>query len=336
MNKKIVLAVFLLLVFFQYVAGETRTNGYLSFEYARNLKNTEIKTDSFQNIQVGIIFSGNLSPGIGYLAELRLAAGNIEAEQAWIRFFSTESFRVKLGLYLVPFGKYNVSGRPFETFLIHTPLNVAHAFPTNWRDIGILIEGRIGSFKYEAFAGNGLSEGMNLNSGQQFVDNNKNKGIGGRLSWFPSQNFEVAYSYYRGKADSENQRNIVLKCFDLTWTTQGFKLIGEYTQGDLENPGGFANGNTDGYFVQASLPLQKIQPVISYQKVNYSDPFHGPGFVNPNVMGAGLHFNQSRWTFGFVFVPYPNVLIKLEYDLNKDESIEQKKSAITLQAALSF
>ncbi|MCJ7580008.1 MAG: porin [Candidatus Aminicenantes bacterium] len=334
MNKKVLLVVFLQLVFFQLANGET--NGYLSFEYSRDLGDSEKKSDSFQNIQLGLIFSGSPSLGIGYLAELRLSEGKIEAEQAWIRFFSSESFRLKLGLYLVPFGKYNLYGRPHETFLIHAPLNVAHSYPSSWRDIGILIEGRMGSIMYAVFAGNGLSEGMNLNLGQQFIDNNKNKGIGGRLSWFLSQSLEVAYSYYRGKADSENQRNIVLKCIDVTWSTQGFKLMGEYTRGDLENPGGFSKGNTDGYFVQASLPLQKIHPVVSYQKFNYSDTFHGQGFVSPLVPGIGIHLNQSRWAFGVVFVPSPNVLLKLEYDLDKDESIDQKKAAITLQAALSF
>jgi len=334
MNKRIIVAVFLLFVFSQVVEGET--NGYLSFDYSRDLKTAEKKPDTFQNIQLGLIFSGGLSPGIGYLAELRLSDGKIEAEQAWLRFFSSESFRLKVGLYLVPFGKYNSFGRPHETLLIHAPLNVAHSFPSSWRDIGILIEGRIGSWMYTVFAGNGLSEGMNLNEGQQLIDNNVNKGIGGRLSWFLSQSFEVGYSYYRGKVDSENQRNTVLQGIDLTWSTEGFRVLGEYTRGDIENPSGFSNGNTDGYFIQASLPLQKFYPVVSYQKLNYSDIFHGQGFVSPLAPGVGIHLNQSRWAFGVVFMPYPNVLIKLEYDLNKNESIDQKETKITLQAALSF
>ena len=334
MNKRIVVAVFFLFVFFQVVEGET--NGYLSFNYSRDLKNAEKKTDTFQDIQLGLIFSGGLSPGIGYLTELRLSDGEIKAEQAWLRFFSAESFRLKLGLYLVPFGKYNSSGRPHETFLIHTPLNVARSFPSSWRDIGILIEGRIGSWMYAFFAGNGLSEGMNLNEGQQLIDNNVNKGIGGRVSWFLSQSFEAAYSYYRGKVDTENQRNTVLQCIDITWSTEGLRVLGEYTRGHIENPIGFSKGNTEGYFIQASLPLQKIHPVVSFQKLNYSDTFHGQGFVSPLAPGAGIHLDQSRWAFGLVFMPYPNVLIKLEYDLNKDELIDQKKTALTLQAALSF
>lgn len=334
MKKRVFAVVFVLFVSFQSVEGET--NGYLSFEYSRKYRNAEIKTGTFQNIQIGLIFSGALSPDIGYLTELRLRDGKIEAEQALLRFFSSESFRLKLGLYLVPFGKYNQYGRPHETLLIHTPLNIAHSFPSSWRDIGLVIEGRTGSFEYVLFAGNGLSEGMNLNEEQQFIDNNANKGIGGRISWFLGQSFEVAYSYYKGKFDSANERKTVLQCIDMTWSTEDLKVQGEYTRGGVENPSGFSKGKTDGYFIQASFPLQKIHPVVSYQKLNYSDAFHGQGFVSPSVPGMGILFNQSRWAFGVVFVPYPNVLIKLEYDLNKDETIGLKKSALTLQAALSF
>jgi hypothetical protein len=334
MNKRVILVVFFLFVLSQLVEGET--NGYLSFEYSRDLRNDENKTNTFQNIQLGLIFSGGLSPSIGYLAELHLSEGQIEAEQAWIRFFSSESFRLKLGLYLVPFGKYNVFGRPHETFLIHKPLNVAHSFPSSWRDVGVLIEGQIGSLVYAVFVGNGLSEGLDMTEGQQFVDNNVNKGIGGHLSLFLSQSFDVGYSYYKGKFDSENQRNTVLQSLDMTWSPEGFKVLGEYTRGAIENPSEFSKGKTEGYFIQVSLPLQKIHPVISYQTLNYLDAFHGQGFISPPAPGAGIQFNQSRWAFGFVYMPSPNVLIKLEYDLNKDESIDQKKAALTLQAALSF
>ncbi len=333
MKKRIFVVVFVLFVSFQCAGGET--NGYLSFEYSRDLKTVE-KNNTFQNIQLGLIFSGSLARGIGYLAEMRLNEGQIEMEQAWLRLFSSESFQVKLGLYLVPFGKYNQHGRPHETFLIHTPLNIAQSFPLNWRDIGLVIEGRIGKFVYELFAGNGLSEGMKLSEGQQFIDNNVNKGFGGRLGWFLTQSFELGYSYYRGKIDLENERNAVLQCVDLTWNTESFKVLGEYTRGEIGNPEAFSEGTVEGYFIQASISIKKIHPVVSYQKVNYSDAFHGRGFVSPNIQGEGIYFNQNRWAFGVVYIPTMNVLLKLEYDLDKDESIGWKKSTLTLQAALSF
>ncbi len=333
MKKRIFAVVFALFVSFQCVEGET--NGYLSFEYSRNLKTVE-NNNTFQNTQLGLIFSGSLTPGIGYLTELSLHEGQVETEQAWLSFFSSESFRLKMGLFLVPFGKYNQNSRPHETFLIHTPLNIAHSFPLKWRDIGLVIEGRIGNFVYELFTGNGLSEGMNLNDGQQFIDNNENKGFGGRLGWFLAQSFEVAYSFYRGKVDSTNERKNVFQCVDVTWSTESFKVLGEYTQGEIENPMEFPKGTTDGYFIQASISLQKIHPVVSYQKLNYSDPFHGSGFVSPNIKGEGINFNQNRWAFGIVYIPTMNVLLKLEYDIDKDESMGPKKRTLTLQAALSF
>lgn len=333
MKKRIFIVVFVLFVSFKSVEGET--NGYLSFEYSRDLKTVE-KNSTFQDVQFGLIFSGALTPGIGYLAELRFHEGQIEVEQAWLRFLSSESFQVKMGLYLVPFGKYNQYGRPHETFLIQTPLNIAHSFPLNWRDIGLVIEGRIGIFDYVLFAGNGLSEGINLNEGQQFIDNNVNKGIGGRFGWSLTQSFEVAYSYYRGKFDSANERKTFLQCVDVTWDTKSLQVLGEYTRGEIENPGEFSNGTIDGYFIQASISLQKIHPIVSYQKFNYSDPFHGQGFVGPNIQGEGIYFNQNRWAFGIVYIPTMNVLLKLEYDIDKDESIGRRKRTLTLQAALSF
>jgi hypothetical protein len=326
----------LLVLFVSAPSIEARTNGYLSFEYSRGLQNDEQKSGSFQDVQLGLVFSGALSPGIEYLGEFLLKEEGVEVEQVWIGFFSSETLRLKMGLYLVPFGRYNQFSRPHENLLVYPPLNVVHAYPQRWRDIGILAEGRIGSFVYSAYIGNGLSEGSALDEGQQFGDNNRNKGVGGRVGWLVSQSFEVAYSHYRGKIDAEDTRKTVLQGVDLTWSPEGFHMLAEYTRGISENPEGYEKGEVEGFFVQVSLVLQKIRPVASVQKLKYSDPFHGPGFFAPDTPGDGIRIDLTRWALGLVFAPLPNVLLKLEYDLDKDRNADLKSSAITFQAALSF
>ena len=325
-----------LILFISVPAVEGKTNGYLSFEYIADLKSLGKESNSFQETQIGLVFSGVFSPSIDYLAELCFRDGLVHADQAWIRFFSTETFKLKMGLYLVPFGKYNQFSRPHETFLIHTPLNIEYSYPFRWRDIGAVAEGRIGSLVYTAYVGNGLAEGASFQNGQQFRDNNTNKGIGGRLGLFLSQSFEVAYSHYRGKFDEEDERNLVLQGVDLTWSTEGVLLLAEYTRGDSENPEGFAKGKVEGFFVQASILLQTIRPVVCFQKVKYTDSFHGQGFILPDMPGEGIDSDLTRWAFGIVYVPIPNVFLKLEYDLNRDRLTDQMESAITFQAALSF
>lgn len=334
MKKKFFFAFFLFCLAVQGLKAET--NGYFSFDYSRGFNNSAAQTDTLHNLRLGLIFSGEFSPTIVYLAEMSLMEGRVEAQQAWISFFSSEGFRLKLGLFLVPFGKYNQQGRAHETFFIQIPLNVAYTFPSRWRDIGALAEGRIGTLVYALYIGNGLSEGIDLREGQQFRDNNDNKGMGGRLGWALSQSFEVAYSLYQGKVDAGNQRNSVLKCIDVTWNPREFQLLAEITRGDIENPDGFPKGRSEGYFIQASLPISKFYPVVSYQKLKYSDSFHGQGFMAPDFPGAGIQLDQFRWTFGLVFFPIPNVLLKLEYQLDQDKLTDQKSSALTLQAALSF
>jgi len=316
--------------------SEGATHGFLSFNYSRALSKEIDDGGAFQGVLIGLQFSDLITPAIGYSAEIHLSEGRLEAQEAWLRFFSSESFRLKMGLFLVPFGRYNSSRRPYENLLIHPPLNIEYSFPPYWRDIGAVVEGRVGSFGYSAFMGNGLAEGASLNEGQQFGDNNANKSLGGRINWFLSQAFEVGYSFFRGKVDVEEEREIVLHDVDVTWNDQSFQLLAEYTRGGMDNPEGFERAEVEGFFVQASLSLQSFHPLVCFQNLTYSDLFHGQGFLVSEGEGEGIELEKNRWAFGIVYAPAPGVLLKLEYDLDKDKRTDVKEKRLTFQAALRF
>ena len=53
----------------------------------------------------------------------------LEMEQASVGFKLAVESDFRLGLFLVPFGKYNESNRPHQTALIRTPLNLAGVYP---------------------------------------------------------------------------------------------------------------------------------------------------------------------------------------------------------------
>ena len=334
MKIRIIGAVLLFSLFVTHAPGAT--NGFLSFDYSQGLSKDVEEAGIFHGVQIGLIFSGLISQAIGYSAELHYRDGRFEAQEAWLSLFSSESFRFKMGLFLVPFGKYNSSRRPYETLLVHAPLNIEYTFPSYWRDIGAVAEGRIGSFSYSAYLGNGLAEGASLSEGQQFEDNNANKSLGGRISWFLSQAFEVGYSYYRGKADDADERETVLHDVDVSWNDQSFQILAEYTRGGMDNPESFERGEVEGFFVQTSITLQSFYPVISFQNLKYSDLFHGQGFLPSGEAGDGIDVDRSRWTFGVVYAPAQGVLFKLEYDMDKDKLTDVKENRITFQAALRF
>lgn len=322
-----------LLVFTILAHGET--HGYLSFEYVKGRNQGEVSGGTFQNALLGLLFSGDITPHLSYVSEVRFKdETRIEIEQAYLGVRASQTFSLKLGIYLVPFGRYNLSNRPHQTLLIKVPLHVASLYPSSWRDIGVLVEGQWGGLFYLAYLGNGLAEGESLNSGQQFEDNNKDKGKGTRVGFSLGQGLETAFSYYRGKYDEDNERDVVLKGVDLRWISGGFQVLSEYARADLENPSPFSKGKVEGYFVQVSFDIDNIRPVGSYQKLRYRDSFHGEGFTG---FGAeGIDEVRDRWTVGLVYFTSPHVLFKVEYEWNREEELEIKNNLFLFQVALHF
>lgn len=317
--------------------AQTRTNGYLSFEYARGQEESGLSWGSFQNPQFGLMFSGELALKLDYSSEIRFRnESQIEIEQAYLRMKHSDSFSLKLGLYLVPFGKYNTSNRPHQTELIKPPLNVENLFPSSWRDLGLLIEGKFSGFFYSAYLGNGLAESSKLSSAQQFRDNNKDKGKGMRAGLMLGRGLEAAFSYYRGKYDKGNERNLVLEGIDLSWISEGFQIISEYSRAEMENPPDFAKGKAEGYFVQFSFNIDNLRPVGSYQRLKYEDLFHGEDFVSFEFGGKGIVDERSRWTIGMVYFASKNVIFKVEYEFNREREIELKNDLFLFQVALNF
>jgi hypothetical protein len=332
-----IFSIFLILsVFLAPVHVLGKISGYLSFEYIKGQDQSDLADGSFRNSQLGLIFSDELAPRIDYLAEIRFKEeSRIELEQAWVGFNLSNLMNFKLGLYIVPFGRYNQANRPHQTMLINAPLIVEKMFPPSWRDVGVRLEGRTGNIYYSAFWGNGLFESENLEDGQQFRDNNLNKAKGARLGAKVSQALEVAVSYYRGKYDDENERDLIFQGIDLIWSSEGLEIISEYLMGTVKNPENFSEGKVEGYYVQTSFESGTLRPVVSYQRLKYEDPFHGQGFVSPGP-GEGISEEKNRWSFGLVYFASETVFLKFEYDLNRENDPKIKDNSYSFQVCLSF
>jgi hypothetical protein len=335
MKKKIFFIFFGFVFLIAPVQG--KINSYFSFEYLKGQVHSDFSRGSFENAQIGLIFSGEITPRVGFISEVRFRGeNNVEIEQALLRLNLSRSFSLQLGLYLVPFGKYNSSSRPHQTSLIQHPLHVEKMYPLSWRDLGVLIEGDFSGLFYSAYIGNGLHESVNLTRGQQFKDNNSDKARGGKLGLALSREVEIGYSYYKGKYDEGNKRDLNLQGWYFAWEAQSFHILSEYSKAKLENPENFEKGKAEGYFVQLSFDIDGLMPVVSYQRVKYEDPFHGQGFVNLDYPGVGISTEKSRWALGLVYLVAQNVFIKVEYDFNREKDVELQDNVFTAQVALSF
>jgi len=328
------LFILVLVVFVPLLQGEI--NGYLSFDFLKGQRESDASQGTFQNALLGLFFSGDVTPNVDYLAEARFRdETRLEMEQAYLRIRPSQTFSLKLGLYLVPFGRYNTSNRPYQTALVRAPLPVENIYPLSWRDIGLLVEGKWQGFFYSGYLGNGLSEGQRLSRGQQFKDNNKDKGKGGRVGLSLSQGFEAAFSYYIGRFDDNNERNLILKGIDLNWAAEGFYVLAEYAQADINNTAGFSKGKAEGYFIRIAFDTGPLRPVGSYQRLTYQDAYHGQGF-RQDFGGEGIDEDKTRWTLGVVYFATANVVFKIEYEWNREKETEIKNNLFLFQMSLNF
>lgn len=316
--------------------AQTKISGFIALDYYKDQASV-LTGGTFRNGQAGLIFSGILTANVNWLSEIRMKAdSDFSLNQAWIQLASSSYIKPKLGLYLVPFGIFNQSSRPHQTALIDFPLPVQFFYPRDWRDLGLVLEGRFFGLNYSAYAGNGTRESEYLSGGQQFEDQNSNKSLGLRLNLPVDQGLDVSYSLYRGKYDSEDARFLLMHAVSGGWTTEGFQITGEYYWANLDNPDGYDSGDAEGYYVQLMMNLGGFRPVGSYQSLVYADPFHGPGFSSQPQPGAGVDLNESRWILGLNYILSEKALLKLEYQFNNNQPGEEEGRVLLFQAALSF
>ncbi len=317
--------------------AQVQTNGYFAYDYVNNQVDEGIFKGTFANPLLGFKLSGALTPNSNFVCEaLFREGGEIELKQAWVTLGLSSAFTYKFGLYMVPFGRYNESNRPYQTAFINHPLTAEYFYPRDWRDMGVLIEGRVKAFNYSLYAGNGLKESDTLSTGDQFDDNNKSKSLGGRIGFFIDQGFEVSYSHHRGRFDEDDERSLIYHEGNIDWQNQSLHVLAEYMRVAIENPSGFDKGEAEGYFIQMSVNLGNVSPVGSFQRMKYSDPFHGDGFLSSSEPGSGLDLEKSRWSLGLVYRVLENVLLKVEYDFDKDIKDDTNYHALLCQMALSF
>jgi hypothetical protein len=328
MNKKLAITIAAgLLVLALPVRSAVRYGGYLGFEYIKGQPESLYPRGSLENLLAGFLVVGQLEQKFGFTVEARaFGMSSFDLAQAWAGYLPSQTIMVKAGLFLVPFGTWNRASRPHESLLIRTPLNLEYLYPASWRELGLLIEGQVGVLSYAAYVSNGLAEADTLEGGQQFSDNNTDKAKGGRVGLVVGQAIRAGVSYYTGKYDDQDMHDLVLEGADFSWVTSQWELHGEYTKGIVENPLPFEKGKSEGFAVWTCMGFKNFQPVGSFQKVKYTDPYHN----------GGIDLDESRWTAGLRYVLSSTLYIKVEYDWNKEKGTVLKNNQFQVQLALSF
>jgi hypothetical protein len=318
-------------------AAEVNVGGYFSLDFLRGQAASASPHASFENVQAGIVLSGAWTQRLGYALEIRSKENmRFEVEQAWAGLAWSDALQIKVGVFLVPFGRFNVASRPYEIPLVEAPAPIATAFPASWRELGVLAEGRSGFLRYAAWIGNGLAEARDFAAGQQFRDNNADKAWGGRLGLILGAGLEVGASIETGRADAAGERKLKMTGADAAWTNGALALSAEYCRSEIVNPAPYAAGTSEGWFVLGAYDLGSLRAVVSYQKVAASDAFHGPGFAGPLQPGLGFSDDRRVWTFGATASLGAGLLLKAQYDRSREPRLELENNIFRAQIAARF
>ena len=329
------LAAFLALLVISFPAG-AEVNGYLSFDFSRGQRLSRSPHGTFENVEAGIILFAGPANRFSALVEGSLRGETPLVEQAWLGYEASRLFNFRIGLFPVPFGRYNSINRPYLTALVQPPLTIEHLFPRRWKDIGLQVEGGLTGFFYSAYIGNGLAEDETWPRGQRFADTNADKGKGFRVGLTLGSNVEAAYSGYWSRYDEDGKRMLRLQAVDAAWRTADFEVLVERDWVAADNPDGFAEGKGAGYLVLVSIFFGGLKPYASFQSLDIDDSYHGPGFVPGTNPGSGISADRSRWAAGIVFIPRPDILLKLEYDWNREGEGRIRDDLLSIQAAARF
>lgn len=274
---------------------------------------------------------------------------NVEVDQSWMEYSINEYFKPRVGIVLVPFGRYNLeSFDPVQEFTTR-PIYALEVVPSVWNEIGAGFTGRatLGSgqgtgwfrdtaLEYQLYVMNGLDNTISSRDGLRDArgpergvgDNNHDKAIAGRVLAKLHPGVEIGVSGYTGTYDNTGKRMHALN-IDFRLFKDPFELLAEGATFELE-PGGLSTATSQlGRPVPAYLRGGFIEGRYRFWPMWLKDTWLGRGFDDPKFTAAvrieqstianplGPVNRESRLSLGLNYRPVPTVAFKAEYLFNR-------------------
>jgi hypothetical protein len=234
-------------------------------------------------------------------------------------------------------------------------------------EVGIAPEASVGAFARGAFAIAGqrfnydlyVANGPTLNTDDpesagtldfdNFVDENDNKAVGGRIGWLPIPSLELGYSVQWSKADPhgfDQDVHALIQAVDLSYVRAhrsiggqiDFRLEWVFSNVDKATFGGgtsgfgplrFNNDRNAGYAQLAYRPtladnkiLKNLEFVARYDRLNVSAGAPGGGW-------------EQRYEFGIDYWINPSTVVKTAYEVSDSEK-NGTGDAFFIQAVMGF
>lgn len=312
--------------------------------------------DSFDTVGFNPIVHFTYRDRLLFEGELEITSGpdgetEVELEYGSIDVFLGENAILIVGKFLSPLGNYFQNLHPaWVNKLPAEPLGFGHDGAAPLTENGVQLRGgfalesdaRLG---YALYIGNGPElEGemgeIEAVMGEGFArDLDGQKVVGGRVSWWPRSDLEVAASYATGEAAvttmdglevaGDPARDYEARGIDVWWRPRShIELRGEYIAqevGDSATSVAPNGGTWDAWYAQGACRLGSSPWELVLRYGDFATP-HNP---------AG----QQQWTGGVVYYIAPHAPLKLAYERNSGDAapgVSSLENRVLLQLAYGF
>ncbi len=147
----------------------------------------------------------------------KVQQGEVYTEFLYLDFLFTDYFQIAAGLQLIPIGITNIYHEPTTFFTVERPYTESLIIPSTWRDIGIMIHGKL--FKdlllYKVGVFNGMdatefSDSSWIREGRQKGSKVKAQNLSyvASLELYPIEGLTIGTSYYIGGSGNNDVEKV--------------------------------------------------------------------------------------------------------------------------------
>jgi len=323
-------------------------SGYMDFHY-----NHPSDADPILDFhRFVLIFSHTFTPRIRFVAELELEhaivegleeKGAVELEQAYVDFLVTRGFNLRAGMLLVPMGIINERHEPPVFQGVERPLVDTFIIPTTWFEAGAGVHGELGrGLRYRAYvmapldsAEFSADEGIRPGRQEGSQSNVRHAAVAARAEYVGVNGLTLGASAWHGNSSVTFRRldtPVTIGEADARYKRDQLELRGEFAQVAI----GDAAALNDAVQLQTGISpnvaerLRGFYGEAAYRVWNAGPARDLVGFVRYENfdtqfrMPAGFlplkQFDRDAWVFGATYYPDPDVAVKVDYVVQRNQS----------------
>ena len=334
----------------------TSISGYMDFHF----NNNQYEDPTLDFHRFVLLFTHSFSDRVRFVSELELEhafvegleeAGELELEQAYIDFLLTRELNFRAGMLLVPVGIINERHEPPVYHGVERPFVDTVIVPSTWFEVGAGMHGELGrGLRYRAYAmapldaaGFRADEGLRGGRQKGAEANVRNVATTGRVEYVGLPGLRAGASFWRGKTGFSFPRvetRVMLSEVDARYRVGELETRAQYAHVWLDGMGELNRTlqRTIGVSPNVARQIRGFYLEASYFVLPNPAPREAAVFVRYENfdtqyrMPAGFQglpqFDRDAWVVGFSYYPDPDVVLKLDYSVvrNQSEVVDEPNS----------